>query len=40
MHHASAHVAAEAFMLREEYRPDEEIPLWPTDAAMAEGEAS
>lgn len=37
MHHAATRVAAEAFMLREEYDWEEEIPLWPTVAAMAEG---
>jgi len=40
MHHAATRVAAEAFMLRDEYDWEEEIPLWPTDAAMAEGGAS
>jgi hypothetical protein len=27
--HASAQVAAEAFMLAAEWEPDETIPLWP-----------
>jgi hypothetical protein len=31
--HASAMVAAEAFMLASEWEPDETIPLWPEPAA-------
>jgi hypothetical protein len=31
MHHAATKVVAEAFMLTEEYDPDEGIPLWPTE---------